>query len=123
MRIIIAILTVFLSSSFVAAQNAKTKVTDVTYIVENGEHGLGIKVDLSKWVEMKQMSAMAQEICQTIAPQWIPEIEKRKDMETPTFVEVDAKVPRSLGIVNINVGQVRRFDYKNGKCQPRWSKE
>ena len=109
-----------LTPSLAFGQNPHANVTDVTYILEDEVPGLGIKVDLSEWVAADEMSKLAQEICEAVAPDVLRQIDERKDLEAPTFIEIDAKIPRSYGIVSVNVGQVRQFSYDNGTCAPLW---
>jgi hypothetical protein len=115
-----AVFLVVLAPSLAFGQAPQVNVTDITYILEDEVPGLGIKVDISEWVAADDMSELAQEICEQIAPKVLPEIEKQEGLEAPEFIEIDAKVPRSYGIINLNVGQVRRFSNRNGTCAPLW---
>ncbi len=117
----LAIVLSFLAPSLAFGQDLQTNVTDITYNLEDEVPGLGIKVDISEWVAEDQLSKLAQEICEGVAPEVLPQLAKRNDLAAPTFIEVDAKVPRSFGIVSVNIGQVRRFSYNDdGTCAPLW---
>jgi len=117
------IFIIWLSPSLAAAQSAQPTITDVTFILEDGVQGLGIKVDLSEWIDVDAMSRMATDICMQVAPEALRRIQNQGHSYVPAFIEVDAKAPRSFGILEFNVGQVRRFSYEDGQCIPRWEQQ
>ena len=104
-----------------AEEKTTIQLTDVTYIAEDGKTGFGIKLELKEQLSLSDMSEIAQFVCNNMMPDLLENFKPPyEEFALPTFAEVDAKVPKSLGIFKFNTGQVRVFDIVDQACEPAW---